>query len=373
MPIVLPAAPATGGPTAPPTLAQALALIRQDLSDQLPTVAGAPPTRWSDADLTRALDRAVARYSFVAPWLQQVSVPTLPQVRLYPVPATAWWVESVEYPIGLQPRRYVAFSESVTPLVAAPPYPAPATTLPALVDGGPAGAGMGLSAGPYWYRLTYLTPGGESLPSPSIGPLTLPAAGHAALLNGLPTGPRGAVVGRALYRTAAGGAPGSELLCQTIPDVTTTLLLDATPDGARTTPPPAQDGTAGVASVTLRIPTSQLPTATSPLLTLTTASQHVVGPSGSSIPAWHRDTVLLGAAAYALLAYQVPTNDAFEYQDGEMRDRVDQRAVPGQWLTTANAWLTRFLRGLDDIRHQSDATRASVAVWGDKPARWDRL
>ncbi len=36
----------------------------------------------------------------------------------------------------------------------------------------------------------------------------------------------------------------------------------------------------------------------------------------------------LGACAYAMEAYQVPTNDNFDFQDGGLRDRIDDTKVP---------------------------------------------
>ena len=46
---------------------------------------------------------------------------------------------------------------------------------------------------------------------------------------------------------------------------------------------------------------------------VTYASKHVLAANGTTVPEQHHDVVLLGAAAYACLAFQVPTNDLFRY------------------------------------------------------------
>ena len=356
----------------PPTQAQAVALLRQDIFDELADVPAGTAQRFADTDLQRALDRALDKYSFVAPYLQQIELVTAAGMRTYPTPAGAWWVETVEYPTGQYPVRYVDFYERATPTIAAPPYPTP-QLLPTLADGGVAAPGPGVSGGTYRYKMSYLTPGGESIASAETLPITV-AAGHAIVLSGLPLGPAGAVSGRRLYRTTGVGAAGSEHACADLLDNTTTAYVDTTSDGSLGVGIPlVADATAGVAAFTLKLSSSLLPVDTSGVITVQIASKHVLSGAGTSILQWHQEAVLLGAAAYALLAYQTPTNDLFEYQDGEMRDRVDQSAIPAHWLSVGQSLMDRFKARLEEIKRQSDAVVASVARWGDKPARWDRL
>ncbi len=132
----------------------------------------------------------------------------------------------------------------------------------------------------------------------------------------------------------------------------------------------ASDNTANLAQFTLKLPPERLPVDTSGALTVTYAGKHQLTQAGTSIPERHHDIVLLGAAAYAMLSYQAGTNDLFEYQDGEMRDRVDERGVPAAWLTAGTSLLTRFQGKLTDIKGQRNAGVAAVARWGDVPARW---
>ncbi len=89
----------------PLVLADLESRLRIDLHD-----TDATAYRWTTADLDRAIDRGVIRYSVVSPMLLSVTLPTVAQMRTYPVPDGAWWVERVEYPVGLFPRRYVAFA-----------------------------------------------------------------------------------------------------------------------------------------------------------------------------------------------------------------------------------------------------------------------
>lgn len=81
---------------------------------------------------------------------------------------------------------------------------------------------------------------------------------------------------------------------------------------------------------------------------------------------------MLGAAAYAMLAYQVPSNDFFEYQDGELRDRVDESGVPAAWLAAASRALADFKARLEVVKRERNAGAAAIAQWGDEPLRWQR-
>lgn len=358
-----------GTPGGPPTLDEAVALLRRDLFDLaegLPVPGGGTtPPRWSDDDLVRAIDRAVDEYSHAMPLMQSVMTATLPGTRAYALPPGAWWVESVEYPSGLHPLAYVPFREVATPGLGTP-QAAPVAT---------AGTGVGPLTGTYAWALTFFKSGsgsprsGETLPGPASGSLAL--AGGAALLDAIPTGPPG-TVGRNVYRATigAGDAPGPFRLAGTILDNTTTAWTDAVPDARLGPAPPLADTTANLPQVVLRLPSWRVPSDTSGVITVSYATRHELAPAGSSIPAWHRDVVLQGAAAYAMLAYQAPTNDLFEYQDGELRDRVDERGVPGAWLAAATHALNRFERRLSEIKRERNAGIAGLAQWGDVPVRW---
>jgi hypothetical protein len=88
----------------PLTLANALTNLRIDVSD--PDAA-----RWSDAQLTRAIDRSRERLSEVFPLITTTQSPTTAGVGDYPLPSGAWWVDSLEWPLGRWPRRYVHFTQ----------------------------------------------------------------------------------------------------------------------------------------------------------------------------------------------------------------------------------------------------------------------
>jgi hypothetical protein len=266
----------------------------------------------------------------------------------------------------------------MTPTIGAPPYgyfspTGQQLTLFTLSDGGVANPAPGLSGGNYRYKVTYVTAGGETVASAEVGPFNNTNT-HAIQLQGVPTGPVGVVWARNVYRTAAAGAAGSEVFAFQVADNTTTMVVDTLPDsGLGTAAAPARDTTGGDKAVTLKIDDNVLPVDQSGIITLSVGGKHFLGVGGTTVPEWHRDTILLGAAAYALLAYQVPTNDFFEYQDGEMRDRVDQQQIPRQWAAVGNALLGRFKGRLELIKREANAGMAAVVHWGDKPARWDRI
>ncbi len=355
MTLILSYTPA-GTPGGHPTLVEAVADLRQDLFDRTQGLDAGVTPRWSDDDLVRALDRAVDEYSFVAPLVGAVMTTTLPGTRSYAYPPGAWWVESVEYPSGLYPPALIPFEEGVTPSLGIPPT-APATT---------ASGAAGALDGTYAWGVTFFKSGGETLLGPLSASLTL--HGGAALLGGLPLGPPG-TVGRGVYRTRVGVGTGAALAGQLL-DNATTEWIDAVPDASLGAAPPASDTTDNLAQFTLKLPPERLPVDTSGALTVTYAGKHGLTQAGTSIPERHHDIVLLGAAAYAMLSYQAGTNDLFEYQDGEMRDRVDERGVPAAWLTAGTSLLTRFQGKLTEIKGQRNAGVAAVARWGDVPARW---
>src|SRR5579884_2762886 len=109
-----------GIPGGHPTLAEAIADLRQDLFDRAQNVAPGAAQRWADDDLARALDRAVDEYSFVSPLIACAMTATLPLTRSYAFPPGAWWIESVEYPSGEYPPILVPFEEGVTPSLGTP-------------------------------------------------------------------------------------------------------------------------------------------------------------------------------------------------------------------------------------------------------------
>ena len=77
--------------------------------------------------------------------------------------------------------------------------------------------------------------------------------------------------------------------------------------------------------------------------------------------------------AYCLEAYQVPTNDNFDFQDGALHDRVDDTHIPQSWLTTARYKMQQFEERLTSIKLQRDFAASARAHWGDIPVRWNRL
>jgi hypothetical protein len=356
MTVYLGAAPAQP-PFAMPTIADALSRLRQDIFD-----AAGPSPRWQDTDLTRAIDRAIDRYSFISPFIQTALIPAVGGSRLYALPASAavfgpsWWLEAVEYPTGFYPRRYVPYQEIPQPGLGVPSAP---------VATGPSG---GPIAGAYRYRVTFVGIAGETLPSPPSNSVNGIGFGVALAL---PLGPAPYTRARNLYRTPANGADGTQLLVATIADNTSTTYVDQATDGALGAPMPQADSTAGAAIVELRITDMQLPDPTNPgTLQAMYGCKHVWATNGTSLPEQHHDIVLLGAAAYACLAYTVPTNDLFEYQDGELRDKVSETKTPEHWQAMGKLLLATFESRLEEVKRQRDAQYADVAQWGSVSARW---
>lgn len=356
MTLVLQYTPA-GSYTGAPTLPQAVMDLRQDLFDRvqnMPLLNGvSAPQRWADDDLARALDRALDEYSWISPLIQSVMTASLPQCRNYAFPSGAWWVETVEYPTGQWPIAYVDFEDNIiTPSLGTPG----ATT---------AAAGAGTLSGSYQWATTFTKSGGETLPGPASGALVLAAQGGALTL---PLGPPG-TVGRNLYRSKGGGPFG---YVGQVLDNTTTSYLDSLADGSVGAAAPAVDTTANLQQFMLKLSPELVPQDTSGLLTVTYASKHQLSTAGTSVPERHRDVILLGAAAYAMLAYQTPTSDFFDYQDGEFRDHVDERGVPAAWLAAANRALAQFQQRLQQVQRERNAGISATAQWGDVSIRWQR-
>lgn len=92
--------------------------------------------------------------------------------------------------------------------------------------------------------------------------------------------------------------------------------------------------------------------------------------NGTTIPEQHHDIVLLGAAAHACLAIQIPTNDLFDYQDGELRDRVSEIKTPEHWLAAGKNLMAMFEARIKEIKEQRDAGFAELTQWGSVPSRW---
>jgi hypothetical protein len=265
-------------------------------------------------------------------------------------------VEEVEYPQGFYPRRLVPFRERLQPPLGTPA--APGAVLSAL---------GGVLNGRYSYVVTFLGVGGETSASPTSGTVFVP---HQQATLTLPLGPSPYCSGRNIYRTS--GVGSTFLYLATVADNTITLYTDNTSDGGLgTATAPTTDSTASVPLVELSLSNTQLPAVgTTDLICITYASKHVINASGTTVPEQHHDVVLLGAAAYACLAFQVPTNDLFEYQDGQLRDRVDETKAPEHWLATGKTLLAMFNQRIEDVKRQRDAGAAAVSQWGAVPNRW---
>ena len=347
--------------------------VRQDLFDP----AGASQ-RWQTSDIDRALDKAVDRYSAYAPNIVQVDLASIPGQRTYAFPSgisptgSAWWVERVEYPL-LVPSSAIAAPASAPTLAAA--------------------AGAGLGVGAYQYAVTFVTASGETTPGPVAGVVTT-SGNQRVNLTALPLGPTPpplsgtsasvTVLARRLYRTIAGGS--ALLLLATLADNTTTSYLDTAADSALGAAPPTVN-TAGLlvyppvrrafsefnGAVTLKLADAELPVDTSLVLRVSFGTKHQLDLNGSTIPEVHRDVIVLGGCAYALLAYQVPTNDNFQFQDGALHDRLDDSMIPKNWRQAGVDMLARFQNRLEEIKRQRDFANAAIVQWGDVPVRWQRL
>ncbi|HEU5379619.1 MAG TPA: hypothetical protein VFV38_29705 [Ktedonobacteraceae bacterium] len=382
------------------------AAVRQDLFDPVGS-----NQRWQDSDLARAIDRAVERYSQYYPNIAYVDITSQPLQRTYPYPPSwnaaypVWWIERVLFPL------------QVPGSVLAPPAAGlTATTV----------AGSGLSVGSYQYAVTFLTPGGETPPSPLLSVSTT-SGNQQVNLGSIPLGPIGSptpgivgngVSGRNLYRSAANA--DTLALLATLGDNTSTGYSDATPDSAlagRPAPPTVNtsgvmcwppcerefaeysnlfDSTAALAaggnqgaqgsvgtaqsavgaltqSFTLKLSPVELPQDNTLVMRVFYATKHQLDSSGSTIPPVHSDIISSGAAAYAMLAYQVPTNDNFDFQDGALHDRIDDTKIPLAWLSALQTRLQDFERRLVEIKNQRDFASASLVHWGDVARRWARL
>jgi hypothetical protein len=103
------------------------------------------------------------------------------------------------------------------------------------------------------------------------------------------------------------------------------------------------------------------------------AAVHQLDASGSTVLDQDSDVIALGAYGYACLQYATPLADNFRFQDGEMRDALDDTMVPQAWQARGQDALNRYRQRLEEIRQRRDYQAAAIVQWGDVPRRWDRL
>jgi len=124
---------------------------------------------------------------------------------------------------------------------------------------------------------------------------------------------------------------------------------------------------------TLSLSPAELPKDNSLAMRIFYATKQQLDVNGSTIPEIHRDVIVLGAVAYAIEAYQVPTNDNFDFQDGGLRDRVDDSMIPRNWLAFGQYKMQQFVERLIEIKQQRDFAASARAHWGDIAIRYNRL
>ncbi len=382
------------------------ALVRADLFDP----AGATQ-RWATSDIDRAIDKAVDRYTEYYPNIAWADMASEAYQRTYPYP-TSWnasypvlWIERVLYPLQV-------YGSSFNP--------------PSSGMSGAATSGAGLSIGAYQYAVTFLSQGGETTPSP-VASVTTTSGNQKVNLSNIPLGPAApnnpgiatnTVIGRNIYRSLVGGS--TLYLVATLADNTTTTYTDTAADSAlsgKPTPPTvntsgvmyypprerafseysnlydsslslaaggnlgtmgavgSQAGQTGTAEATftLQLTQAEVPQDNTWVLRVFYATKHQLDANGSTIPEMHRDIIVLGACAYALEAYQVPTNDNFEFQDGGLRDHVDDTKIPQSWAAAAKNKMDQFLSRLEEIKRQRDYASSSRVHWGDISYHYYRL
>ena len=377
---------------------------RQDLFD-----AGA--SRWANSDIDRAIDKAVDRYSQYYPNIVYGDMLAQPFQRTYPYPQPwnaaypVWWIERIYYPLQ-------AYGSYFTP-------PASGMTATAV-------AGSGLNTGQYQYAVTFLSQGGETTLSPAATVTTTMGNQQVSLAN-IPIGATqpstpgvatNTVIGRNLYRSTVGST--QLLLLATLSDNVTTTYVDAIADSALAGKPnPPQVNTSGVMmwppfdrefaeysnlydssaalaaggnlgvqgaigvgtgptgtltpSFTLKLSSAEMPKDNTLVMRIFYATKHQLDSNGSTIPEVHRDILVLGATLYAMEAYQVPTNDNFDFQDGALRDRIDDTKIPPAWLAAIEQRRAQFEARLLEVKNQRDFATSARVHWGDIPTRWPRL
>jgi hypothetical protein len=342
--------------------------LRQDLEDP----AGANQ-RFATSDLDRAIDRAVDKYSQQSPLLLGSAQSTLPYSRTYPWPPASatgapWWIESVEYPTGKFPPKYVAFRQD-------PPGPvigAPATALALSVA---AQASATLPSATYFCKFTWATGSGETLPSPESSIAVTLAQ---ALRVAIPAPPLGGVQYAYIYVSTSAGTETKQGNLNAAPAAGATLDANAGGTFVQATPLVAGAGLpasnmTGQQTFTLMLRDSRIPVDTMGIITMIAAYKHQVDLTLVTVPERHIDVIVLGAYAYCCLAWATPFADNFSFSDGELRDRLDDTQVNPMWKKQGDDANNRFKARLEEVKQQRDAGAAAVANWGDIPARWDRL
>ncbi len=380
--------------------------VRQDLFDP----SGAASPRWATSDIDRAIDKAIVRYSEYYPNIAYADMGTQPYQRTYPYPTPwntaypVWWIERILYPLQ-------AYGSQFMP----PTIPMSATL----------SSGTTLSVGTYQYAVTLLSQAGETLPSP-LTTITTTSGNQTVLLSGLPVGSpttlmgstSHTILGRNIYRTLVSGA--ALFLLATLQDTVAASYSDTLPDGTLSGKPQlptvntsgvmlwpprernfaeysnvfdstnalAAGGNLGIQgaigvgmgqtgtlapSFTLSLSSADLPKDANSVMRIFYATKHQLDSNGSTIPEVHRDLVVLGATAYAMEAYQVPTNDNFDFQDGAMHDRIDDTKIPIAWLAASQARMAQFVTRLQEIKQQRDFAYGTHARWGEVPLHWSRL
>lgn len=335
------------------TLTTATANIRTDLADP----AGSDE-RWSDADIQREIDRAVARYSSLSPLLQAAQFQTVPRSKIYPSPSGSWWVDRVEYPLGRWPKQYQPFKERLSPLI-----PDPASAPGAVVPS----AGS-IDTGTHSWAYSFTVPGGgETGLSPSTT-ATLGTPSSALITFAQP--PYG-VTGVNLYRTKVGGS--SFFLVQSLVTPTSYSTTDTLADADLGAAAPSSNSTAGIPQFEIQLSPYATPQDDQQWIEVTYAVKHTLDADGTTIPEEHHDIIYLGAESYLVEAYVSQVNDNFEWVDGQFRDRVDDTKSMDSWQAYLHNLQARWERRLKDAENQANESVIAIAHWGDKPYAWDRL
>jgi hypothetical protein len=332
------------------TLVDVELAVRQDLNDTDPS-----SYRWPTAILDRCIARALKEYSFVWPRLQGLVLPPVPGVRAYPLPA---------------------------PSTLATPSAPGLTALP---------SGGSLPAGTLYVKVSAAC--GSSETAPSAEAWAAVAAGGSVSVN------LSATPGAQVYNVYAGTAPGAEVwngftsltgpgayvvtslspaglqplkLSEPVPSAQAWWVEEVEfPAGlwpAQTAPFEEQGGL-----FVLNVDPGRVPAAGSTVMNVLYASIHQLDSGGTTVPDQDADVIALGAYGYACLQYGTPAADNFKFQDGEMRDALDDTMVPAAWLRLGQEALGHFRQQLDDIRRRRDYQAAAILHWGDVPVRWDRL
>ena len=366
--------------------------------------------RWAIGDIDRAIDKAIDRYTQYYPNLNFSDMPMQPFQRTYPYPVPAnpaypvLWIERVISPLQVYGSCFT------------PPGAGPGATVQ---------AGSGTGTGVYQYAVSWLSQGGESTPSPVSSATT--TSGHQQVVLNVPIGPlvtqlpaiaQNVTIGRNIYRSQANGT--TLTLLTTIMDNTTTSYTDVASDasiGSNPTPPTvntsgvmywppferdfaeysnlwdsayalAAGGNMGIQGAvgstpspigavqqafTLKLSSAELPQDNTLVMRVFYATKHQLDNNGSTIPEIHRDIIVLGAVAYSLEAYQIPTNDNFHFQDGALRDQLDDTAIPKAWQAAAANKMSQFEARLQEIKNQRDFASSARVHWGDIALRYERL